>query len=235
MLRIATVLAALALVLVIPACGGDDGGGADTTADAPAAEDTTEDTGEETTSEEEHGDHFVVPESGIVATLSEGYRTENGSFSSDVPAADLPVEPGSVKAHWYRGPERYVVIYGGISLDDAEPLCPGNSILIETSFESTSNSPTAEGGCEGTLADNAPQEGEGVVACGPLLMYDTDIPAENAGALYASVETAEGNVIHGVTSVISSSDGQIPDIELGASGYTIPAGILPDGTTEVTC
>jgi hypothetical protein len=201
-------LVALATAFVLTACGGDsDGSGAT----APA---TTAATGASETEPAETHVATALPETPLTATLESGYRVENGSISTP-DEADLPVAPGSVEAWWYKSGGRWVVVYAGVP-EDPGPICPGNSILVGTSYEDVSNSPVAEGASCGsaTLAEDP----AGVQRCGSNLVYVTEIPASKQGTLTASVEQYEGSVILGVAGVTSSDFGAAPEVELSQLG-----------------
>ncbi len=58
----------------------------------------------------------------------------------------------------------------------------------------------------------------GTAAAIPDLVYVTEIDATKEGALVASMERYEGNVIFGVTSVASSNLGEAPEVELSDLG-----------------
>jgi hypothetical protein len=67
-----------------------------------------------------------------------------------------------------------------------------------------------------------------------LVLYITAIPEDTEGDLFASVERYEDGRIVGVTGVVTADTEAAPEIDPGASAYTLPEGLL-QGTTEVTC
>jgi hypothetical protein len=145
----------------------------------------------------------------------------------------LPVPIGMVEAHWYRSGGVYVVAFGGLDLEEAEPVCPGSSIQTDAGFEHVTNSPTEEGACEG--AENIAGSDAGVRTCGPLLLYITEIPEDSEGDLFASIERYEENGrIVGVTGVVEADMSAAPEIDPEADQFTLPEGLI-EGTTEVTC
>jgi hypothetical protein len=196
-------------VLLLAACGGDSGEPAATAAPPTATTEVTE------TEETPTGETIAaIRETPLTAKLDSGYRVENGSISNP-DEADLPVAPGSVEAHWYKSQSRWVVVYAGVP-EDPGPICPGNSILVGTSYESVSNAPIEDGvSCGGAILA---QEPAGVQWCGPYLVYVTEIPASKNGALSASIERYDGAVILGVTGVTSTDFGTAPKVELSELG-----------------
>lgn len=227
MVRLAVILAALALALA--GCGGDGDEAA-----PPADTGTTAPSTTEADTTTEGAAAGVIPETPLAATLDQTYKVAaDGSPGIPTPN-ELPVQPGSVEAWWYVSGDRYVVLYAGVSLTDTEPFCPGNSIQIGSAFENISNSPTGQGGCPGRLGENLAGAGAGVQACGPLLLYVTEIPADAEGTLYGSIEALRGTDLVGLTSSVATADGEAPEIELGPT-LTVPEGALPGGETEVSC
>jgi len=84
--------------------------------------------------------------------------------------------------------------------------------------------------------------------CGPVLVYRTAIPTEivgidqqplSGGLLWSSLERVEGDLVVGITGTVER-DGPLPELDPSAESYTFPAdllpdGVLPNGTTTVTC
>lgn len=207
------VALALLVLLASSACGSGNGAAegeepaADTSATTTAAPTTTEAEPESTLPE--------TPKTPLTTSLDQGYKVVGGQQEA-FEASELPIEPDSVEARWFRSGPSYVVAYAGLSLDDAGALCPGNSAQIGAAFEHISNSPTSEGACKG--APKLAGAGAGVRECGPLLVYVTEIPADTSGILYASVERYEGSTITGVTGSVSTNLGEAPMVELGELG-----------------
>jgi hypothetical protein len=193
-------LLTLLAVVLLAACGGDS--------DEPGA--TAPGTDAAETEPAETHVATALPETPLTAKLESSYRVENGSITTP-DEADLPVPPGSVEARWYKSGDRWVVAYVGVP-EDSGPICPGNSILVGTSYEDVSNSPVEEGVSCGsaTLAE----EPAGVQRCGSNLVYVTEIAATKEGTLTASVEQYDGAVILGVAGVTSSDFGAVPQVEL---------------------
>lgn len=220
-MKLVALLAVLALGLAAAGCSDDNGtdsGTQGTTTEAvpPVAGET-------------------IPDPRLIGTLDQGYKTDADGVQS-VPSPDeLPVSPGSIQAWWYHTAKRFVVVYAGFSLADNDPLCAGTSILIGPGFENVSNSPTAEGGCTGRLTDHLTGENAGVRACGSLLVYLTKIPWGSQGVVYASLETLKEGTVYGVTSAVDTTVAEAPRMELSETGYIVPSGTLPDGSTQVTC
>jgi hypothetical protein len=203
------VLGTLVGALLLAACGDDSDEPAATAPPPTAATEPTE------TVETPTGETIAaIRETPLTAKLDSGYRVENGSISNP-DEGDLPVAPGSVEAHWYKSEGRWVVVYTGVPKDPG-PICPGNSILVGTSYESVSNAPIEEGvscGSSTLAVDPA-----GLRWCGPHLVYVTEIPASKTGALSASIEQYEGAVILGVTGMTSTDFGEAPKVELSELG-----------------
>jgi hypothetical protein len=176
-----------------------------------------------------------IPATTVSAKLDIGYKVEDGR-NVDFEPDELPVAPGSAEARWYRGATNLVVVYAAPDLG-AEPICPGNSIETAEGFEHVSNSPTDEGACEGapTLADDP----AGVRVCEGLLVYETVIPVDSDGSLFASLERYEGGTITGVTGAAAYSSGAaVPQLDADAPAYRFAAGSFPtlgEEVDEVSC
>jgi hypothetical protein len=203
-------LLTLFAILVLAACGGGNG----EEAEEPAAPATTTEAAPATTEEESVDDVAGLAETPLTTILEEGYTVEEGTPRDPEPA-DLPVEPGTVEAHWYKSGDNWVVVYIGVPAD-AGPLCPGNSILVGTSFEDTTNSATEGADCGSADLAKAPA---GAQVCGENIVYVTAIPSAKEGALVSSIEVWEEEfLIHGVTGVTSTNRGEAPEVELSELG-----------------
>jgi hypothetical protein len=167
------------------------------------------------------------------AALNGGYKIKPDGSRVPPTQRELPVPLDTVEAHWYRSGGVYVVVFGGLDLDETGSICPGSSIQTDAGFEHVTNSPTEEGACEG--APTIAGSGAGARACGPLLLYITGIPEETEGDLFASVERyARSGKIIGVTGVVAADMSAAPEIDPEADRYTLREGMI-EGTTEVTC
>jgi hypothetical protein len=222
-MKIVALLAALVLGFVATGCSRDD-----ETATETAATTTVETTPAVAGAE-------TIPEPTLVGTLDQGYKIDADGVQIVPAPEELPAIPGSIQAWWYHTEKAYVVLYAGLSLDEYGPLCPGTSILVGPEFEYVSNAPTAPGACAGRLRKNPAGKRAGVRACGPLLLYLTKIPWGTQGVAHASLETVQDGVLLGVSSAIDTTVAEAPEIKLSTAGYTIPAGALPDGSTQVAC
>jgi hypothetical protein len=192
-------------MVVLAGCGGSGD-------EEPAAPTTTE--AAPTTTEETDGGS-AVPDTPLTTTLDEGYTVVNGTPSEPDPA-DLPVQPGTVEAHWFKSGENWVVVYVDVP-ESARPLCPGNSLLIADFADDVSNSPVGDGAC-GTSA-NLATDPAGAQECGSLIVYVTAIPASKEGVLTSTIEVWEDDTtIHGVTGFVSSETGEAPEVELSDLG-----------------
>lgn len=206
------ILGALLPLVLITACTGGDG--------------QPEDPGRESSRQE-------LTTSELTASLNGGYKVKPNGSRVPPTQQELPVPLGTVEAHWYRSGGVYVVAFGGLNLDEIEPVCPGSSIQTDAGFEHVTNSPTEEGACEGAPDIAGPDAGTRI--CGPLLLYITEIPEDTEGDLFASVERYQRNgKIIGVTGVVAADMSAAPEIDPEADAYTLPQGLI-EGTTAVTC
>jgi hypothetical protein len=169
----------------------------------------------------------------LKAPLSGAYKVKPDGSRVPPRQEELPVPLDTVEAHWYRSGGVYVVVFGGLDLDETGSICPGSSIQTDAGFEHVTNSPTEDGACEG--APTVAGSGAGVRACGPLLLYITAIPEKTEGDLFASVERyARSGKIIGVTGVVAADMSAAPEIDPEADRYALQEGMI-EGTTEVTC
>jgi hypothetical protein len=208
-LRSGLLRGTLGALLLLSACGGQEGPGDDG----------------------EAGGELAASE--LVAPLSGGYKVKPDGSRVPPTQEELPVALGTVEAHWYRSGGVYVVAFGGLNVEETDPICPGSSIQTDAGFEHVTNSPTEDEACEG--AENIAGEDAGVRTCGPLLLYITEIPEDAEGDLYGSIEKYEENgAIVGATGVVAADMSAAPEIDPEADDYTLPGGFL-EGTTEVSC
>ena len=207
-----TILAILAAALLgLAACGGGDDEEAGATGTQPGTTSFETVTDEVETTEE----IVALPDTPLTATLTEGYTVVNGT-PQDPDPADLPVEPDTVIAHWYKSGGSWVVVYVDVP-ESERPLCPGNSLLIADFADDVSNSPVGDGAC-GTSA-NLATDPAGAQECGSLIVYVTAIPASKEGVLTSTIEVWEDDTtIHGVTGFVSSETGEAPEVELSDLG-----------------
>ena len=151
----------------------------------------------------------ALPDTPIVAAISQTYDFEGG----DPDPADLPAAPGSVEAHWYTSGDVMAVVFVG--LDPEANACPGNSIRTATGFEFVSNGPLPNGICDdfSTLIENT--SSQGVQLCDGRVGYLTLIPAGTSGELYSSIERSDPDVTGvGLTGFVALPDPSVlPDIE----------------------
>ena len=175
---------------------------------------------------------FVQP-SLVTATLNQTYKVTPGQPTVAPTPAELPVPAGNVQALWYQHDGRYIVVYAGLDLDQSGPLCPGNSIQTAAGFEHISNAPTEPGACSGVpiLAG----ADAGVRIRGALAFYLTEIPTTAEGTLYGTVERYDDGVIVGLTSTAQTNLAATPELDPDVAAYSLPPGVLPSGSTEVTC
>jgi hypothetical protein len=205
-----TAAALLALALAAGACDDNDdkSDSSDSTTTTSTSESSTTSSGEPT-----------IAASDTTASLDEAY----GSGQS-------PVEAGSITAHWYQADGNFVVLYTGEGIGDLGPLCPGNSLGTQdgSSFDHVSNAETSSGGCEGVDVT-----GQGTVrVCDAGWIYETLIPIDGEGVLYASISAP--NTSAGVLGLVETS-ADVPEIDPSAATYAVADGVLAGGTTELAC
>ena len=156
----------------------------------------------------------------------------------------MPFEDGEVEAHWYTWGSEYVVVFAGWDASQGDPQCPGNSLNADGGFQFVSNSPTTPGSCdpEGNYPNVIPiDDRKGARVCGTLVIYDTIIPVlddqgdPRTGTLYGTVERVVDGQFAGATSMAAADLFAAADLNPNAAAYTVPAGWLPDGATEVVC
>lgn len=220
MLKRLTVL--ISLILVAAACGGDDSA-ATTPADATsttASSATTTTTAAATTTTAAPTTTTVatttttdpapaLPVTGASAVLTEVYFTD-GEFDASL----MGFDPGDIEAAWYRAEGHYIVLYRGIDTNLTGPLCPGASICT-TGYEYVSNAPTNGADCSGflTLADDPSVR---ALECEGAVAYRTAIPDTVEGTLLGTMERPINGGIMGATSVVPTSAGEIPEVDVSA-------------------
>ena len=132
--------------------------------------------------------------------------------------------PGSVEAHWYQWDGFYVVLYRGFDAQAGEEICAGNSILPPGGppWIFTTNSPylgSADAICVNASKITTPPFG--VHACGPLLYYLTEIPIDERGTLFGTLEIGTAAGFEGQTSEAAADTG-VPEFEPGLPAYRLP-------------
>lgn len=215
------ILVVLSLLLALTACTGSTEKDAEIVdeiveeADEPAPTDPPA-TPEPTATEE----MVMLPVSMVSAPLGEDFNAYKSSLPGFAPLefeeSELPAPPGSVTANWFTSGGYYVVAYYGLDLENAGPLCPGNSILSGGTWVHVSNAPTEDGACEGfpTLTDDPDV---GPIDCHGVLFYRTAIPSDLQGTLFGTIEMldADGNLV-GITSQAESTP-EMLEIDLEAT------------------
>jgi hypothetical protein len=219
---------AVVIALATTACGDDeesvDDGGDATTA-PPGTDRSTSTSGPPTTgappttgSSTTAGEASTIDLSPLSAALTEAY--------GDGPPA---VAPGDVTVHWYQADGVYVALYTGEGIGGLPSLCPGNSLAVPSGeYENVSNAPTGDGGCDGV--DSTITE---VTVCDAAWIMPTAIPADAEGQLFASISSPDSSA--GVLGFVPTGPEEIPEIDLAASSFTVSAGILGGGATELAC
>ena len=218
------------VLLVVAACGDDDATttitaaitttqattteAPTTTSEAPTttteAPTTTSEAPTTTTEAPTTTEADALPESAVIALIDAGYKF--GADAGEATDDDLPFALGTIEAHWYSSGDRYVVVFVGLDLAETGPVCPGNSILTATGFESISNSPSPDASCQGAMALASPPAG--VQVCDGLVSYITEIPAGTEGTLYASIEIYTGTGTNlGATGFVVADPAAMPEID----------------------
>jgi hypothetical protein len=226
----------LAIILAIALSGGgEDEESAATTSTTQAttttAADTTTSTEATTTTTEETTTTteavttttiaaFLVPETPIVGVLA--------PYSGNSPV------PSATEAHWYQNNGLYVALYRGFDASSGTEICAGNSIQADGAWTHVTNSPhvgAADAICVGTTLAQAPS---GVYACGSLLYYITEIPVENEGILFGTLEIGTAAGFEGSTSQAPADIASTPEFLPGQAAYQLPASGVDAGGL-VTC
>lgn len=231
-----TLIIVAGLALIAAGCSSDDGGSGSATSSTPATTEpaqattdaapapTTESTAapsptsapepEPTPAPEQTAapGAGALPETPVVASLSEAYDFEGGTPDPAV----LPAQPGDVEAHWYRAGDVLAVVYVG--LDAAVDACPGNSALLTSGFDYVSNAELPAASCPdfSTLIESTATQG--VQICDGRVGYLTLIPADTIGQLFSSVEKpvpeVRGVGLTGFT--VLSDPSSLPEIDLSS-------------------
>lgn len=215
--------------LVAAGCGGSSDDTTTTTA-APAqttttaAEPTTTTTMAETTTTTEAVVAYAVPATSTIGVL-QPYSDEGGNL---FPA-------GSVEAHWYQWDGLYVVLYRGYDATSGNEICAGNSILPPVgSWIFVTNSPYLGAAGEICVGAAAILEAPlGVFACDSLLYYLTEIPIDEEGTLFGTLEIGTAAGFNGQTSQ-AVADPTVPEFEPGQAAYELPPSDVDAGGV-VTC
>ena len=224
-------------IVVTPSSSTSTSSTSSTSTSAPTSSTSTP--ASSTTSATEGTDTGDSPDPGAV-TIDES--AVQAPIAKNTPDADLPFEDGDVVANWYTWDDRFVVAYAGWDATTTDPLCPGNSLETDATFDFISNSPAGDGGCDPEdLFIEVVSGDEGARVCDGLVLYTTIIPTVDdggeaaTGALYGSIERAvDGNIV-GATSRAPIDSGALTELDPTADAYTVPDGWLADGKTEVTC
>jgi hypothetical protein len=212
----------LCATVLLAACPGDGPPGDDTSSPSTSATDGSP------------GPAGALEASPVVAVLDIDYEVDGQGNPRQPTADELPVPDGAVEAHWYRGVHVWVALFGGWSLEDTGPLCPGTSLQVGNEFDHLTNSPTEPGDpCEDHPDIVLAGEGSGVRICGDLVLYISEIPLDAEGTLFASVERyQEDGAIVGLTGSVAADADAAPPIDAEAGGYELPPEL---GGATVTC
>ncbi len=169
---------------------------------------------------------FAVPTTPVIAALAPYPPEEEGAALTPTP----------VEAHWYQYEGLYVVLYRGLNASSETPLCPGNSIQDEGgSFSFVSSSPflgTAEEVCN--QAPRIAEPPSGAYACGSLLYYLTEIPTDNEGTLFGTLEVSTDAGFIGQTGQVAADLAVTPEFTPEQTAYELPATEVDPGGL-VTC
>ncbi len=145
--------------------------------------------------------------------------------------------PGSVEAHWYQWDGSYVVLYRGwdaASAASRQGICAGASILPPSGppWLFVTNSPY-RGDAEAICVNAAKIDPFGVQSCGPLLYYLTEIPIDEEGTLFGTLEIGDASGFNGQTSE-APADPEVPQFEPNRAAYELPPADV-DSLGTVTC
>ncbi len=147
-----------------------------------------------------HGgdDGAELPDTSVVAAVDRVYKFDAAGSLPLADRSELPVDPGAVTARWYTFRGWYVAVFEDLDLEALGPLCLGTSVFNPTAnqLEHAFTSPTAEGACDdaGTgVAVPLARGNTGVRACGGLVSYVTNIPADLDGVLFATLTVFPGD------------------------------------------
>ena len=223
------------LAIVVAACGGES---ADTTT-APEPEPTTTAAPAPTTTQPAPTT-TAAPEPTTTAAPAATVVPSTPVVGLLAPYNDggAALFPGPIEAHWYQWGGLYVVLYRGWDAADGTEICAGNSILPPSGppWIHVTNS-VHLGSADEICIDTAKiaEAPSGVYACGSLLYYLTEIPVEEEGSLFGTLEVGlGGGVWNGHTSEAPADLANTPEFEPGLTAYEIPASGVDDGGV-VTC
>ncbi len=217
------LILAVAVVLLLAACGGDADGASTTAAGAETTEATAVPTSTEapaTTTTTSAGAEGAIPDPQAGVTL--------------VPGAGEDITAGDVFLYWYRDTVggNYVALYAGPGIAGSAglALCPGNSIA-SPDFKHISNTPVEDGSCEGFPTESASVQ----VCSGDVWLYRTLIPGDAEGTLYGSLEwNATDGSIKGLSSQFQTAP-DLPELAFGLASYDLWEGFTSDGSSMITC
>lgn len=242
----------LALAMIAAACGGSDSTttAGDDDGEAPAeeaqGEPEPEPEPEEEMEPEPEPEEEMEPEPEPTATpepepeptatpepeLPRSTITESFVGAPLVPYGDSTIVDGEVKAYWNNGSNgTLVAIYHGAGLSDLTSLCPGNSAFTDGAFQYVTNTPAGAGACDGF-----PTPTSSLLVCtSNVILYQSAIPNNTVGDLYASLEwSLEDGSISGMSGV-SVNQPDTPEIDFDARVFDISPMFTSDGASEITC
>jgi hypothetical protein len=204
-----------------------------------------------------------LPETPLAATFEAFGLDAEGEETAFDPSR-LPVDPHSVEARWYVADGRYVLFLAGPGPDQIRHLCVnaqsnhhwwlfattegacagahsealdrgGTSRCGPLVFDLTRGwvFATREGQCYGGLDET--MDGSGIRRCGSLVLYVTDIPADGERPLWARVLSFHGTDVIGVFSVVDTSAGPAPEIDLNARRWSVRPGDVRGAPEGVEC
>lgn len=201
-------------------------------ADEEMTEDEASSEDEEMTEDEDMAEDDEAPEEEAADEMVVGEILESfvGTPLTQSPGAVVPVDD-EVKAYFNNGSNgTLIAIYHGPGLSDPTDLCPGNSLQTASGFEFISNAPASPGACDGFPTD----VGSVRVCTGNVWLYQTMIPNDSSGTLWASLEATVDGTIANMGGQAANTPGT-PEIDYSADKYTISTMFTSDGSTEITC
>lgn len=151
------------------------------------------------------------PTTPVSAALDEAYYVRaSGEFDAEA----MGIEPGTVSAEWYRADGFYVVFFEGLDTIPADSLCPG-AYVEGAGPDFMSFAPIGSEDCTGHgPSTRRVSEGARPLQCENSLAYRTFIPEGTEGTLFAVIDKTVGEGIMGITSMVDSSTGAIPEVDL---------------------
>ena len=141
------------------------------------------------------------------APLDASYHTA-GTFDPAV----MGFAEGDVTAEWFTAEGFYVVVFSGLDLDAAGPMCPGASLQSNGGFGFIANAPTPDADCSSFSTLSGDPDVRALV-CQGLLSFRTAIPEGSAGTLYGTLEKPANGGIIGVTSMTPTDGMSIEAID----------------------